>query len=53
MHEQYFHFLSVDADRLQDGPAACPQLWNESESAARRRALLICLPGIPFNETKS
>ena len=40
MHERYFHFLSVVADRLQDGPAARPQLRNESESAAR--ALLKC-----------
>ena len=32
MHEWRFHFLSVVADRLQDGPAACPQLWNESGS---------------------
>ena len=40
MHERHFHFLSVVADRLQDGHAACPQLWNESESAAR--ALLKC-----------
>ena len=34
MHERHFHFLSVVADRLQDGPEACPQLWNESISAA-------------------
>ena len=40
MHERHFHFLSVVADRLQDGLAACPQLRNESESAAR--ALLKC-----------
>ena len=40
MHERHFHFLSVVVDRLQDGPAAYPQLRNESESAAR--ALLKC-----------
>ena len=47
MREQHFHFHSVVAGRLQDHPAADPQLWNESESAAR--ALLKCEPGIPFN----
>ena len=31
MPERHFHFLSVVADRLQDGPAAWPQLRNESE----------------------
>ena len=46
MPERHFHFLSVVADRLQDGPAAWPQLRNESESAVR--ALLKCKPGIPF-----
>ena len=40
MHKRHFHFLSVVADRLQDGPAACLQLQNESESAVR--ALLKC-----------
>ena len=45
MPERHFHFLSVVAARLQDGPAACPQLRNESESA--NRALLNWLPGIP------
>ena len=35
------------AYRLQDGPAVCPQLQNESESAAH--ALSKCEPGIPFN----
>ena len=33
MPELQFHFLSVVADRLQDGPAAFPHLRNESESA--------------------
>ena len=40
MPERHFHFLSVVADRLQDGPSAWPQLRNESESAAQ--ALLKC-----------
>ena len=40
MHERHFHFLSVVADRLQDSPAACPQLRNKSESASS--ALLKC-----------
>ena len=35
MPERHFLFLSVVADRLQDGPAAWPQLLNESVSAAR------------------
>ena len=46
MHEQHFHFYSLVVGRRQDHPAACPQLWKESESAAC--ALLKCLPGIPF-----
>ena len=40
MHELHFPFLSVVADMLQDGPAACLQLRNESESDAP--ALLKC-----------
>ena len=40
MPERHFHFLSVVADRLEDGPAAWLQLRNQSESAAR--ALLKC-----------
>ena len=40
MHERHFHFHSVVAGRLQDHPAACLQLWKESESAAR--VLLKC-----------
>ena len=40
MHKKHFHFLSVIADRLQNGPAACQELPNESESAAY--ALLKC-----------
>ena len=48
MPEWHFHFLSVVVVRLQDGPAACPQLRSESESAAR--ALLNWKPGIPFHK---
>ena len=37
---RHFHFHSVLTGRLQDHPAACPQVRKESESAAR--ALLKC-----------
>ena len=40
MHKLHFHFLSLVACRLHDGPVSCLQLRYESESAAR--AILEC-----------
>ena len=48
MHERHFHFYSVVAGRLQDHPAAWPQLQKESESAAQDgqgRVWCVCVKG--------
>ena len=47
--ERHFYFHSVVASRLQDHPAAWPQLRKESESAAQegqgRSGVCVCVKG--------